>query len=329
MRGTTSLTACALLGLALLGPTATASGAEDADPPTCLGLTATIVGTPREELAGTPGDDVIVTNSAQPVVAGDGDDVVCVTTAENDTYPSGVDLDAGPGDDVVVATATGSNTQTDLGPGRDVFHGGDKEDWIEASLDDTVVADRGGDLVTYTIARGAPVPDIVGTLTARRTDGWIKVVAPGRRLVMDGREGVVRLDGRVVTTIGVPPRMLYGVAQRVTLLGTPGVDRLAGAACGQSVLRGLGGDDELVTFLDRATPRPECPHRRVSAFGGAGDDEIIGTAYDDVLRGGPGRDDIRGQGGDDVLLGGPGRDRADGGKGRDRCDAERERRCER
>ncbi|MBC2934643.1 hypothetical protein H7342_16690 [Nocardioides sp. zg-1228] len=123
--------------------------------------------------------------------------------------------------------------------------------------------------------------------------------------------------------------MLYGVAQRVTLVGTPGFDRLAGAACGTSVLRGRGGDDELVAFVDRATPRAECPHRRVSAFGGAGDDEIIGTAYDDVLRGGPGRDDIRGQGGDDLLLGGPGRDRADGGQGRDRCNAERERRCER
>ncbi len=325
MRRTTTLTAAMALGLALLAPTTAATAISE----TCDGRPATIVGTANATVRGTAGDDVVVTNGASFVHTGDGDDVVCLTVPADHPYATYATITAGPGDDVVLVEGEGTGSTTDLGPGRDVFHGGDGEDRVRAGLDDTVVADRGGDLVTYLVAREERLPDVVGTLTARRTDGWIKVVAPGRRLVMDGREGTVRLGGRVVTTFGVPPRMLYGVAQHVTLLGTPGVDRLAGAACGTSVLRGRGGGDELVTFLDPATPRAECPRRTVSASGGSGDDELLGTAYDDVLRGGPGRDDIRGQGGDDVLLGGPGRDRADGGKGRDRCVAERERRCAR
>jgi Ca2+-binding RTX toxin-like protein len=325
MLRTTTVTAAISLGVALLAPTTAASATSE----TCDGRPATIVGSADATVRGTANDDVVVTNGASFVDTGDGDDVVCLTVPTDHPYATSAAITAGAGDDVVLIEGEGTSSTTDLGPGRDLFHGGDGDDSVRAGLDDTVVADRGGDLVTYTLAREELLPDVVGTLTARRTDGWIKVVAPGRRLVMDGRKGVVRLDGRVVTTFRVPPRMLFGVAQRVTLLGTPGVDRLAGAACGKSVLRGRGGDDELVTYLDRETPREECPRRTVSAFGGTGDDDLLGTAYDDVLRGGPGRDDIRGQGGADVLLGGPGRDRADGGKGRDRCGAERERRCER
>lgn len=174
--------------------------------------------------------------------------------------------------------------------------------------------------MNYVVARGEQLPSVVGTVTAAREGDWIKVTTPGRRLKIDGSAGTVRLDGEVVTTFAVSPRMLFGVAQRVELIGTPGVDRLATAACTTSILRGLGGNDEIVALGSNATPNRECRNRRMVAHGGGGNDSIQGTKFADVRRGGAGEDAIRGSRGTDT---------ADGGPGRDRCDAERERRCER
>lgn len=313
MRRTTSLAASALLGLALLAPATGASAAEE----TCQGRTATIVGTPDGRLVGTPGDDVIVSYGDYTVDAGDGDDLICLRPIVGGLV---VEVDAGAGDDSVVSEGDQNHTWTDLGPGRDSFVGGGGEDRVEASFDDAVVADRGDDFVNYSLARGERLPDVVGTMTGARDGGWIKVTAPGARLTIDGSAGIVAIAGVVVTTFEVSPRMLFGVAQRVTLVGTPGVDRLATAACGTSVLRGRGGDDELVSLGSNATPKRDCRHRRMIAYGGNGKDDIHGTRFDDVLHGGSGNDDIRGSGGIDF---------ADGGPGRDRCAAERERRCER
>ncbi|MBP7241558.1 M10 family metallopeptidase C-terminal domain-containing protein [Amaricoccus sp.] len=54
-----------------------------------------------------------------------------------------------------------------------------------------------------------------------------------------------------------------------------------------------------------------------NAFGGAGDDTILGNAAQNQLRGGGGRDTLRGLGGDDVLEGGAGADVLNGGDGAD------------
>ena len=313
MRRTTPLAAAALLGLAVLAPTTVASAAEE----TCQGRTATIVGTPDGRIVGTPGDDVIVSYGDWTVEAGDGDDLICLRPSVSGKF---AEVDAGAGDDSVVSEGELNNAFTDLGPGRDSFVGGGGEDRIEASLDDTIVADSGDDFLNYSIARGERLPAVVGTTTMTRDEGWIKVVAPGRRLKIDGSAGTVRLDGKVVTTFPVSPRMLFGVAQRVELVGTPGFDRLGSAGCATSVLRGLGAGDQLVALGDKATPRRECRDRRMIAYGGGGNDSIQGTKQDDVLHGGAGKD---------TLLGYRGTDVADGGPGRDRCEAERTRRCER
>jgi len=54
--------------------------------------------------------------------------------------------------------------------------------------------------------------------------------------------------------------------------------------------------------------------------GGAGDDEIQGTATANALAGMDGADSLLGSGGNDTLNGGPGNDFLDGGEGRDRAD---------
>ncbi|PKH40690.1 hypothetical protein CXG46_11920 [Nocardioides alpinus] len=303
----------ALTGLALLAPTQGASAAEE----TCQGRTATIVGTPGGRLVGTPGADVIVSYGDFTVDAGDGDDLVCLRPVVGGNV---VEVDAGAGDDSVVSEGGTNNAFTDLGPGRDSFVGGGGEDRIEASFDDTIVADAGDDFLNYSIARDEPLPSVVGTATMSRDEGWIKVTAPGRRLTIDGSRGNVNLAGVVVTTFAVSPRMLFGVAQRVTLVGTPGFDRLGTAACGTSVMNGRGGGDQIVALGDRATPQRECHNRRMIALGGAGNDSIQGTKGDDELRAGPGNDRVFGRRGTDLVNGGP---------GRDLCAAEHERRCER
>lgn len=313
MRRTTALGAATLVGLALLAPATGASAAEEM----CQGRTATLVGTPDDRVVGTPGDDVIVSYGAWTVDAGDGDDLICLRPIVGGNV---MEIDAGAGDDSVVSEGEVNNSDTDLGPGRDSFVGGGGEDRIAASLDDTIVADAGSDFLNYSIAPGEPLPDVVGTTTMSRDEGWIKVVAPGRRLTIDGTAGTVSLAGEVVTTFAVSPRMLFGVAQRVTLVGTPGFDRLGTAACGTSVVRGRGAGDQIVALGDRATPERECGNRRMLAYGGGGNDTIQGTKQADVLRGG---------GGNDRIFAYAGFDTADGGPGRDRCDAERERRCER
>lgn len=320
MRRTTSPTAVLLAilspAIVLVAPAPATAAGE-----TCQGVAATIVGTPEGHVVGTAGDDVIVSNVAWSVDAGAGDDLICLSPAEGELLGNVVEVDAGAGDDVVVSEGARNHSHTDLGPGRDEFHGGGWDDRVAASLDDTIVVDRGDDYVTYSIGRKEELPAVVGRATAHRKDGWVGVRAPGRRLVIDSRAGTIRLDGRVVVALPVSPRMLSGAAQSVTIIGTPGVDRIATAACGRSTLVGLGGDDEFVALGDRTTPHRDCPRRHMRAEGGGGDDVIHGTMHDDDLRGGPGDDAISGHGGNDE---------ADGGPGRDKCvRTERERSCER
>jgi Ca2+-binding RTX toxin-like protein len=315
---TTALPVAGLLGLALLAPASWAAPATAAAE-TCQGVPATIVGTPEGRVVGTAGDDVIVSGGAWSVKAGDGDDLVCIPPMEGDLLGNVVQVDAGAGDDTVVSEGEHNNSDVTLGPGVDTFRGGGWEDRVEAGFEDTVVADRGDDFVNYSIEPGEDLPAIVGSTVADRSSGWIKVTAPGRSIAIDGKAGEVRVDGRVVSTFGISPRMLFGVAQRVELVGSSGVDRLAAGACGLGVVKGRGGNDDILYIRDDALPRKTCtPRMRVD--GGAGKDTIRGTINADLLRGGGGNDWIKGRKGKDVAVGGP---------GRDTCFAERTRSCER
>jgi Ca2+-binding RTX toxin-like protein len=316
---TTTLTAAALLGLTLLAPTQAATATTERAAETCQGVPATIVGTPEGRVVGTAGDDVIVSGGAWSVKAGDGDDLVCVPPMEGDLLGNVVQVDAGAGDDTVVSEGEHNNSDVTLGSGVDQFRGGGWEDRVEAGFEDTVVADRGDDFVNYRIKPGEPLPATVGTMVGNRTSGWIKVTAPGRRISIDGQAGEIRVGGRVVTTFGISPRMLFGVAQRVELVGSSGVDRLAVGPCALGVVEGRGGDDDILHIRDDALRKEGCdPRMRVD--GGAGEDAIRGTINADVLSGGGGKDWIKGRKGKDLAV---------GGSGRDTCFAERTRSCER
>jgi Ca2+-binding RTX toxin-like protein len=57
-----------------------------------------------------------------------------------------------------------------------------------------------------------------------------------------------------------------------------------------------------------------------NAFGGKGNDTLIGNEYDNILEGGEGSDTISGGAGRDTIVGGAGNDVLDGGEGQDRAD---------
>jgi Ca2+-binding RTX toxin-like protein len=118
------------------------SPAASAEPPTCFGRTATIVGDGGDErIEGTPETDVIVARGGDDVIfAGDGDDFICGN--------AGTDvLDGGGGDDRTAGGAgndfiTGVDGDDVIrgGPGADSLNFGDEEDG-----DDEVFGGSGDD----------------------------------------------------------------------------------------------------------------------------------------------------------------------------------------
>lgn len=306
----TALTVITLLGGALLtAAPATAVGE------TCQGRPATIVGT-GPEVAGTPGNDVIVSGRSTVILADAGDDLICVTHLEDGTFVSNVQahvtVDAGPGDDVVDTTATVSRTRAMLGTGVDRYLGGPGGDSVEADgADDEVL---GGDGADHTTLRIASAPGaVLGRYDGGPGANGITVQSPTSALD-------VTLDGRVLVD-GVAAAdntgFHYGnvAAFRAILRGTGNDDYLTVQGCDLKVYGGAG-DDRLVRSGLGYPGMPQCEDK-LRSFGGAGDDTLFASTDDDRLSGNAGKDVLTGDGDPDVLLGGPGSDRLTGGLGSD------------
>ena len=341
LRRSTTLVVTALVTGALLS--APSSAASDTAQ-TCQGRPATIVGT-GPAIQGTPGDDVIVTGTSHFTYALAGNDLVCVS-------PSAVQVFAGDGDDVVDASEAEVRANVYLGAGLDRYVGrpgrngpitsalGDSVVYADGT-DDTVTDARWGYLTVTATVTGTP-----GTYTG----GGIAVWSTDHDVEID-------LNTNMVTVGGVHAANLSGivgagvVAPRAVLRGNAEDNLLFGMGC-DLLFVGKGGNDTLYGIHNEDAPyaqiKSECEGMKATMRGGPGDDniqgwqgrnrlvgnagndELQGRSQSDVLLGGSGRDDLRGGVGSDVLRGGGGRDTADGQNGRrDRCDAERERRCER
>lgn len=304
----TALTVTTLVTGAMLTVSPSASAVGE----TCQSLPATIVGT-GQDIVGTPGNDVIVSGTSTNVSAGDGDDVICITS------PDAVRVDAGLGDDTILSNGTSHEVVT--GVGRD-----------EVIIDVTSMPT--GALGSYEGEDGL-----------RRAD--LLVVQSAELDLEVALDGSVLIDGeRAATVTGF--RHAQVAAPSVVLRGSAIKNALSAHGC---VIRisGLGGKDTLDTALNFEEPAFACDRadRSVRLSGGNGNDELFGGPGEVILSGGRGNDQLFGDdggdalvggggndrlfGGDgnDVLVGGPGRDVVDGEGGRDRCDAEVERRCER
>jgi Ca2+-binding RTX toxin-like protein len=302
IRLTNGTTRAALVALALFGallvPLATGEAAGAA-PVYCLGQIATIVGTNgNDALDGTAGADVIAGLDGNDVIRGfGGNDVLCGGEGTNI-------FDGGAGAD----TMTG-------GHGDDSFYGND-----------------GQDQATY---RDSNFP-VVADLSLRSASG-------------DGNDVFSAVED------------LAGSNWADYVIGDAGNNRLTGLG-GNDFISGNSGDDQI---LDGGTSPTELnqfiggpgydilyggPTEDVANFGGSmlgvtvdltagtatgdgygndllsGMDDVVGTLYNDTIRGdgGPNRlngnggdDKISGEGGDDVLLGGSDNDQLTGGPGAD------------
>jgi Ca2+-binding RTX toxin-like protein len=107
-----------------------------------------------------------------------------------------------------------------------------------------------------------------------------------------------------------------GIAVAKTLVGTPGKDKLVGAADEPNVISGDGGRDRIFggSFDDRLAGE----WGGDDVFGRSGADVIDGASGGDRLEGGPGTDLISGGFGGDDILGGDDNDALDGGGAGDR-----------
>jgi len=152
---------------------------------------------------------------------------------------------------------------------------------------------------------------------------------------------IMRPDGRDVIRVGRHTREPAWKPVACTITGTSGPDHLVGTA-GNDVICGLGGADviagmggqDVISGGRRAhdtvsyTWASKGVRVRVGfrAFARgteflSGIEDVIGSPWDDVIRGGDAPNVIRTLTGDDVIVGGLGRDHLYGGRGADRIGA--------
>lgn len=142
-----------LATLLLLAPLAPATTAQAAAADMCLGLPATVVGAPGEDVVGTDGPDVVVANGAGQVDTLGGNDRVCVT--RRGTFS----VETGPGDDQVEWITKRYGGSVDLGAGSDTYTGGDQGSYVDAG--DRADALAGQPLGTDSISTGAGLDTVI------------------------------------------------------------------------------------------------------------------------------------------------------------------------
>lgn len=302
---TTTLTATALLGLALLTP-ATAAAAE-----TCRGETATHVGASGERVVGTEGRDVVVTNGSTRVTTLGGDDLVCVdTTTGGRRHLREVEVHTGAGNDLVDSSTTmlPIAVRAVLGTGTDRFEGGSGSDVVAAGdmVDgpygqdtehadtetdvllggpgsdhltsgqqgvanaDAVLGGGGGDAITYAGPQhtGAQLEGGAGT------DRLKSFLAPGSTTV-DGPSGVMTMAGGNLSWTAIESLTFVSsddAARHLTYRGTGEADDLVVGVEGVLTLVAdlVGGDDRLETSV--------APGAGSTIDAGRGTDTLFATA---------------------------------------------------
>lgn len=297
--------------------------AECTPPPSCDGQTATLLGTPGNDmLVATISNDVVIAGDGHDQVVGrDGDDRVC----------------AGGGNDLVHGNAGADVLQG--GNGDDALNGGTEDDNLDGGAgndtlrgmlgNDTLAGGPGaGDWVVFLEAPGAVNANLLtGAATGQGTDTLSGIEALqgsafNDTLIGDGQNNALRGEGGTDTLIGNDgdDSLLGGVGDdNATLDGGPGNDYLSGGdgvdkllgGTGNDFLFGDGGDDGGATgLLDGGEGNDYL-------WGGGGADKLVGGADFDFLSGEAGVDELDGGLGHDHLNGGPDNDSLTGGTGND------------
>ncbi|PCG14153.1 MULTISPECIES: cadherin domain-containing protein [Sphingomonas] len=284
-------------------------------------------------LTGGAGDDMLIAGRGADVIAGG----TGIDTASFAGSAAGVTVNLATGladggdatGDVLIAvenlsgssfddvlTGTGAGSTIDGGAGDDRLAGGAGDDTLIGGADDdtldggagadTLQGGSGFDTADYHRSTVAVDVDLVtgvgrgGDAEGDRLTGIEAVTGSALGDTLTGNAGANALDG------GAGDDMLAGGAGADTLRGGDGFDtadyRASGAAVVVNLTTGANaGGDALGDILD-------------------GIEQVLGSAFDDVLTGAAGRETLRGGQGNDTLAGGVGADVLDGGDGTDTAD---------
>jgi Ca2+-binding RTX toxin-like protein len=264
----------------------------------------------NDSIEGGDGGDVInAGDGADTVLGGDGADVInagagvdtVLGGAGADSILGGSDndsLDGGAGNDTISGeagndTITGGTENDSLygGDGNDSLSGGDGNDRLEGNAgNDTLLGEAGNDTIYGNAGNDSSVggdgadylEDSEGINTASGGAGNDTIYGAG---VIDG--------GADNDTLNYYTDYVNGTYVPATVSGGDGNDLIQ-----------PWGNYTNGTLLD----------------GGAGNDTINGSGYNESILGGSGNDSLNGQGGSDSIDGGTGDDTINGGAGNDTID---------
>lgn len=221
------------------------------------------------------------------VTLGDGDDAATMRSVSKDQFIYNTVIDGGEGDDIV---ATGDGGELKGGPGRDRLVGSSAYESMDGGPGDDELSGGGaGDFLA-----GGPGDDVLHGGAGNDTivgGGGALETSPAGSDQLYGEDGIDSLDD--------------------------GDSDSQPAAVGADLVDGGTGEDEVNSYLRRSEPvtvdlGSQAPAGQPGendtlrgieeAFGGAGDDTLIGNDSDNFLDGRDGDDQVRGGGGDDLIF---------------------------
>ncbi len=280
-------TAALLLAAALLVPTAAVAKRATL----CMGLTATIVG--------TPGDDILSGTSGADVIHGLGGDDIITAKGGKDTVCGGSGSDSisgGRGDDAVRG-----------GPGADTMNGGYGNDTIDGGA--------GRDVVKYSYRGGEGVGvSLVSNLT-QPVDPQSQADADSLASI----ENIIGTQGPDVLVGNDGPNVIAGRGgndEIIPLRGSDDIDGGAGFDWVEYFPNNRGVFVDLETGIATGSGQDTVQNAE-AVWGTDFDDELAGNGADNYLYGADGDDDLRGRAGIDQLEPGMGQDTLAGGTGKD------------
>ena len=292
-----------------------------------------------ENLTGSGNDDILAGDGrANTIMGGAGDDKIYGGPG-GDADTNEDMLHGGDGNDMIFGgvgndTLMGDGGDDMLigGPGRDRYNGGAGDDMIYADMMDITGATDGafnggenaedaemGDSdtitfekftdedgsVTLTLGIGlyTDIENVIGT------DFADDITGDDQDNTIEGGEGGDELDGGDEPDDGGGDTLSYASSDKRVRANLDANTFLGGHAT-NDVIEDNSFENIIGTAYDDVLTGNE---ENNMLTGGDGDDELVGGAGDDTLSGGAGADELSGSAGDDTLEGGAGADELDGG----------------
>ncbi|MES2907340.1 MAG: hypothetical protein V4691_10045, partial [Pseudomonadota bacterium] len=279
---------------------------------------------------GGDGDDLIISDDGPDgLIGGDGVDTVSyagspagvtVNLTTNVNTGGYAHLDVLTGIENVIGTAddddiTGDASDNMLvgGDGNDILDGADGNDLLVAGNgNDTLIGGNGTDIADFSQTSSAINASLnagtytTGNLEAGTLSSIERMIGTAYNDILIGDGGANHLNG------GDGDDFLVGGAGPDALIGGNGIDTVSYAFSGSSVSinlnngAGLGGDaqgDNLVGIEN--------------LIGTGFNDSLRGNSVANIIEGGNGSDSLYGEDGNDTLIGGASNDLLDGGNGND------------